>query len=199
MLNQLSISIPFNTLLISLDGWIIRDGNYPDFFSGQHCTFGLNINEKHHQFGLSKAQKKELIPAKDAAYLATGEVLYHNLDSGLLIIDFGVIAYLETSQYGSAVSPGDYLTGKISLCVDYYICKDYFRYHREDVPAMLYRWQVKEVLINSGPHNNSDNFFQRAYDEFVPIHKTYAWQDDNGFSDYLLRCQLLSEKPKAWW
>ena len=132
---------------------------------------------------------------REANYRVTGEVLYHDLDRGLLIIDFGLVAYLENSDYQNDLR-GKYLSGTLTLSVDYYIHKDFLRLE-EDTPALVYHWQISRIFLSTNAGKRVGMMGHRRYDQYKPRRRTDAWNETSGGLDnYLLSCERLCNTPR---
>jgi hypothetical protein len=82
----------------------------------------------------------------------------------------------------------------------------YFYFERlskdQEVPPLVYSRRIKsilrqcapfiEVVCDSGPHSGrkvlTRDVSKLRYEE---ISRTDAWQDDNSFGEYIIRCDLL--------
>jgi hypothetical protein len=184
---------------INLSAWIIQDGNYGDFSTGQHAEFALEFFR--YDIRLTECKEKSSILKKDwtkgfdlPMYEINAEVIY--LSNEVWVVDFGLCAFQETAP-PEGLSRGDFVRGGISLGVDPFF---YFeRLHAlPSMPPLIYSWRIKSIRIQTAPFIKKGNVFSRDEDKlgYKTIESTDAWKDDNGAGEYLLTCARLDITPK---
>jgi hypothetical protein len=71
--------------------------------------------------------------------------------------------------------------------------------------GLVYSWRITSVLRQTAPFieiatdsNRSGKMMVRDVSKlgYEEISRTHAWQDDNSFGEYILRCDLLPIPPK---
>jgi hypothetical protein len=178
--------------MVGLDSWIIQDGNYPDFATGQRTEFALEFASRDGLRRLDEAQEVDVHWIAGSHYEVTAQIVHD--EPNAQVLDFGILAYhfigIEDPEHQSHV--GAWVTGEINLSVDPFF---YFEeLAREDgFPALIYAWTVQEVLQKTGATTPQDSADRVAADKtpgFVTIENTDAWGDDRGLASYLLRCRL---------
>jgi len=190
---------------IGLSAWIVQDGNYPDFKVGQTAEFALEFwlpegIEPRIAIGVPSA-----INVGDSFYETVAEVVLQTAD--ITILDIGVLVYRESSSSLRSLFPlGSLVAVRLGLGVDPFF---YFEglSRVAEIPPLIYSWKILSILKQTGP------FIEKlaevgplvgskvrirdpqrlGYEEVL---KTDAWNDDDGYAEYLLRCDLLPIAPK---
>ena len=177
-------------LSVSLDAWIIQDGNYGDFHVGQHASFAI---EFYSEAGLSPSSPAiaSLTPESDSTYRAVGQVVHRGID--WWVIDVGLPMYMEQPP-PHGVQVGDWVSGTINVGVDPFF---YFERlsKRAASPELIFDWMIERIEMATAPLVEvSPRHFVRdpGGPARVAVPRTDAWQDDNGHGDYVLRCRRLS-------
>jgi hypothetical protein len=184
---------------IGLSAWIIQDGNYPDFAVGQTVEFAV-------EFYQQPATAIEVCKSEVVASQATGNSYSVVAEKVLVtdavtVLDIGILVYREGTSEFSNVERGDRIRTELELSVDPYF---YFESLSSDesIPPLIYSWRITsilrqtapfiEVASGSGGHRGA-KMMARDVSKlgYAQILKTDAWQDDNGFGEYILRCDLL--------
>jgi hypothetical protein len=182
---------------IGLSSWIIQDGNYGDFETGQHAEFALEFYSQTYR--KSDVSSKTLKKLGAAEYEIIGEVIY--LTPEVWILNFGICAFQE-SKPPEGISIGDFVVAKIHLGID-----PFFYFERlfalPKMPALIYSWKINAIgqqtapLIESHEPSGQKTLIR---DEkkvgYSVIAKTDAWKDDGGHAEYVLTCTLQDVQPK---
>lgn len=169
--------------LIGIDSWVIQDGNYPDFVTGQRADFALEFAGRRGLTVVEKAPGPRVEWIADSRYEVTAQIVHD--EPNALVLDFGLRAYrfigIEDPQHRSQV--GAWVTGEINLAVDPFFYKDELA-NEDGFPALSYSWIVQEVLRRrtdgGGP---------------LPIKETDVWGDVSTSPSYLLRCVSAGPGP----
>jgi len=174
-----------DTWLVGIDSWVIRDGNYPDFVTGQSAEFALEFASRGGLRRVDGTHEARVRWVGDSDYEVTAQVVHDKPNAQVL--DFGILAChfigIEDPEHRPQV--GAWVTGVVNVAVDPFFYVDELA--KEDgFPALIYAWTVQEVL-------------QRTADGplgLVPVERTDAWADTNPSPSYVLRCRLESG-PKS--
>jgi len=177
---------------ISVESWIIQDGNYPDFVVGSKNMFALEFWEPQRPLSKTTSTIKNMVHQQGPKYEVTGKVIVAT--EGILVLDFGILAYSDKVKLKTTITEGDFLTGTITLGIDYYLYQETL-YRDEKMPAMKYEWQIESIFINRGKWRQSGRTLTRINDVFENINKTDAWNDDSGRANYHIDCKLLEQEP----
>jgi hypothetical protein len=132
-----------------LEGWVLQDGNYPDFVSGARQEFAIEFDVRQDR-PLRYAAGGEIghrFTGSYSHYQVTGEVV-HVRDA--FVLDFGIRAYCNhlVPYQGRTVCVGDRLSGTVSLAVDPFF---YFEQlaQKRGMPPLVYSWNVTEVQLDT--------------------------------------------------
>jgi hypothetical protein len=181
---------------VNVNSWIIQDGNYQDFNKNEIYHFAIEFYSDN----LIETAQEEISSTRINAsnYKICGKVVFSSND--FVVIDIGVLIYSENKDI-SKYHVGDYLSGSIWLGIDPYFYFEY-GYKIEKIPALIYKWKIDKILIQTAPFIESIDTFGRKYlqrDELKLNHKevlkTNAWEDDNGNADYILICENSGQDP----
>jgi hypothetical protein len=178
--------------LVGLDSWIIQDGNYPDFLTGQRTEFALEFASRGGLKLLDVAQEVSVRWIEGSHYEVTAQIVHDKANAQVL--DFGILAYHFIGVEDPTHQPriGAWVTGEINLSVDPFFYFDQLA-HEEGFPALIYTWTLQEILQKVGeesPHIGADHVHAGTSQDFVRIEKTDAWGDDSTLPSYLLRCRM---------
>lgn len=165
---------------VGLDAWVLEDGNYPDFVTGERRQFALEL-------GYDRSDR--LVPlagapartcrhtGRGARYRVSGQLLRAATEpmTDAFVLDVGVLAYTQWLVLDDLQPPaaGDWLTGEIALAVDPFMYRDELA-ARPGMPPLAYTWTVEEVQLRAG-------------DAWQTVPRTRVWEDEGG---YRLRCRL---------
>jgi hypothetical protein len=189
---------------IGLNAWIIQDGNYPDFAVGETVEFAV-------EFYLRPGAPVDLCesevcarPITENGYAVVAEKVLATED--VTVLDVGILVYRDGALQLPETKVGDRLRTELGLSVDPF---HYFERLSQDVsvPALIYTWRITSILrqtapfvetiAKSGPFAGgtirSRDVSKLSYEE---IAKTNAWKDDDGYGEYILRCDLLPTVAK---
>jgi hypothetical protein len=182
---------------ISLNSWIIQDGNYPDLRVGQRASFALEFFSK--QLHVTSAVPKAVQHREESVYDITAEIVY--AQDEVWVIDFGLQAFRE-EPLPPDVTVGACVTGQIWLGVDPFF---YFEslYQRPAIPALIYTWHIDRITRDTAPFITTiDGQGRRVMTRdatktgYIDIPQTDAWNDDDGHADYILICSRQDEAPR---
>ena len=182
---------------IGLSSWIIQDGNYANFETGQVAEFALDFHAQAHRE--SSARLKSLKSLGDAKYEIVGEVIY--LTDEVWILDFGICAFQE-SKPPEGINVGSFIASEIRLGID-----PFFYIERlctlPKIPALVYSWKISTIGQQTAPFIETREPSGRKIlirDQkqlgYKTIGKTDAWKDDGGHAEYIFTCTRLDVPPK---
>ena len=163
--------------MVGLSAWIIQDGNYADFVTGQRADFALEFASRGGLIRVDEPQDLGVRWIAGSQYEVTARVVHDQPNAQVL--DFGILAYhfigIEDPEHQAQA--GSWVTGEIYLGVDPFF---YFQElaHEDGFPALIYTWTVQEVLQQTDEVGG-----------FVRIEKTDAWGDVSQVPHYLVRCR----------
>lgn len=178
--------------LVGLDSWVVQDGNYPDFVTGQRTEFAVEFASRGGLTLLDGPQEVSVRWIGGSHYEVTAQVVHDKPNAQVL--DFGILAYhfvgIEDPKHQTRI--GAWVTGEINLGVDPFFYFDQLA-HEEGFPDLIYTWTVQEILQKVGeesPHIGGDHVHADTSQDFVRIEKTDVWGDDSTLPSYLLRCRM---------
>ena len=188
-----------NTWTLGLDSWIIQDGNYGEFSTGQVAELAV---EYWAEAGLGHsdapaARRSEAL--LDATYDIEADVVFNN--DRVTVIDLGLSAYCETQGAGEGAFPvGTSVHGQVTLGVDHFF---YFERLSKvpELPPLVYTWMITRIRRQTAPFKQADaagKWLVRDETQWgwAEISRTDAWHDDDGRASYLLDCELQPVAPK---
>lgn len=175
--------------LVGLDSWIVQDGNYPDFITGQRTDFAVEFASRGGLQVLDGAHEVSVKWLHGSNYEVTAQIVHDKPNAQVL--DFGILAYHFIGIEDPMHEPrtGAWVTGRVNLGVDPFF---YFRQLALEpaFPALIYTWTVQEILLRQDG--------EEPLPTFTRIEKTDAWGDGSGLASYLLRCRMeLAPKSAA--
>jgi len=182
---------------IGLSSWIIQDGNYDNFETGQVAEFALEFYSK--TFQPSNTKQKSFKRLGAAKYEITGEVIY--LTPEVWVLDFGICAFQE-SKPPEGINVGSFVAAEIYLGIDPFF---YFErlYTLPKMSPLIYSWKINSIGQQTAPFiETREPSGQKVLirDEnklgYRTIAKTDAWKDDGGSAEYVLTCTRLNVPPK---
>lgn len=178
--------------LVGLDSWVVQDGNYPDFVTGQRTDFALEFASRGGLKMLEEAQEVSVRWIEGSHYEVTAQIVHDKPNAQVL--DFGILAYhfigIEDPTHQPQI--GAWVTGEINLSVDPFFYFDQLALE-EGFPALIYTWTVQEILQKVGeapPYIGADHVHADKSHDFIRIEKTDVWGDDSSLPSYLLRCRM---------
>jgi hypothetical protein len=189
---------------IGLSAWIIQDGNYPDFAVGDVVEFAVEYYQQPSaQVALVDAEPSARL-LRDSLYNAVAEKILQSGD--ITILNIGILVYREAEQSAVLGEPQTRFQTQLHLGID-----PFFYFERlskiPGVPPLVYSWRIASILQQtapfvestaaSGPHVGRPIMVRDPSKlGYKEIQKTNAWEDDNGFGEYVMRCELLPNDPK---
>lgn len=178
--------------LVGLDSWVVQDGNYPDFVTGQRTDFALEFASRGGLKMLDEAQEVSVRWIEGSHYEVTAQIVHDKPNAQVL--DFGILAYHFIGVEDPTHQPqiGAWVTGEINLSVDPFFYFDQLALE-EGFPALIYTWTVQEILQKVGeapPYISADHGHADKSHDFIRIEKTDVWGDDSSLPSYLLRCRM---------
>lgn len=144
---------------VLLAGWILQDGNYPEFVAGEPREFAL-------EFDVDGARPLRPDPRGAPGWEATGsgadlrvtaDVLFAHQardGRGCFVLDFGLRAFTchhPAPDSGEELRVGDRLSGIVSVGVDPFLYFEELTRRLPDVPELIYRWQVERIELDQTP------------------------------------------------
>ena len=178
--------------LVGLDSWIVQDGNYPDFVTGQRTGFALEFASRRGLRLLDGAQEVSVRWIEGSRYEVTAQIVHDKPNAQVL--DFGILAYhfigIEDPTHQPRIRA--WVTGEINLSVDPFLYFDQLA-HEDGFPALIYTWTVQEILQKVEGESlpiGDDHVHANTSQDFVRVEKTDAWTDDSTLPSYLLRCRM---------
>ncbi len=177
---------------IGLSAWIIQDGNYPDFERGQAAEFAVEFHSDNLAYTRSTGKSAHRID--DGRYQVVAEVAY--VSDELCVLDFGIAVFVAR-EHPSWVKPGVFVAGDVALQVDYYIYFE-FLHKLPDAPPLIYSWKIDGISMQTAPYILQGPTLVRDKSKLAyrDLEKTNAWQDDDGYAEYVLHCTKLGEPPR---
>ncbi len=177
------------TLNVSLDSWIIQDGNYPNFRVGEKKQFAIEFYP--HSLKPTGCNQHSAINIRLNLYKICGQLVFRTED--VCVLDMGFLAYQETPPPRFAPE-GSWVEGEIYLGIDPFA---YFE-HLKNIPGMpslTYGFLVREILLETTPWLTTSDASGRTRmvrdeqnESFKEVEKTDAWHDDGGHASYVLTC-----------
>lgn len=191
-------------LHIGICSWVIEDGNYDNFATGDDVKFALQFDSED----LVAAEENAALEAVHLSswkYKITAKVLF--VDEDCWVIDTGAFrAYTDDARTKSEAKAGDIVTGNITLWIDQYDYQE-FHYKNPEMPLLSYRWTVQKLQMYTAPYikaTTDDGVLVYQQDEsresFIDIIKTDASKDDERNATYLLFCTMQAgpELPEVY-
>ncbi|HTR38136.1 MAG TPA: hypothetical protein VMH80_19640 [Bryobacteraceae bacterium] len=184
---------------IGLSFWIIQDGNYPDFEIGQTVEFAVEFWCPE---GVAPLVSKGLTSATNVGghvYNTVAEVVVRN--TKITVLDIGILVYSQFAPLPASLPDGSRLEVQLALGVDPFSCGETLN-KDGDVLPLVYSWKILSILrqtapfverVQAGSKVRTRDPQKLGYEEIL---KTDAWRDDDGFAEYMLRCDLLPIPPK---
>lgn len=141
---------------IGLEGWVLQDGNYTDFVTGETRQFALecSYDRGNRLKGEAGAGIACRYTGSGTAYEVEAEVLRVNnqFREDAYVVDFGLRAYTCELLTKGMKSPrvGERVFGSLHLFVDYF---EYFERLGQlpGMPGLIYTWTVEEIQMDTTP------------------------------------------------
>lgn len=182
---------------ISLSSWIIQDGNYSDFHSGDHVAFAVECSG----FGL-------LLPSPppangrptahltdDDLYEVTGQIVHWTEQWQCL--DIGIVSFCQQPPILPS-RQGQWVNGWIDLAVDSYFYAAQLSL-QPDAPPRIYDWEIEAIEMRVAPYIEVAPRIKAPDSQRIqwqPVNQTDAWHDQGGLAEYRLHCRLLDRRPR---
>ena len=181
-----------NSLSVYLDRWVILDGNYGEFSVGAEGLIPLDFYP--HELKLTTPGKPHYETIEPGLYAATGKVVYaahgtHATDrrgqritcaGSVWVVDFGVLAYRESSGVPPDASVGSWVRGTVAFGVDPYRFREYYRYV-PGFPDIHSRLRIRQVLRR-----------MKDSETLESVESTNSSDDSEIW--YVIECELLDDK-----
>ena len=199
---------------IGLDGWVLQDGNYTDFVTGERRQFALEFGyrrDRRLRRGGTTVSPSCRYTGREITYEVSGELIRSSVEPHAegFVLDFGLRAYSNWAVLDDLEPPvaGDWLTGKVRLSVDPFFYMDHLS-QLPGMPALIYSWTVEEIQLDTSPGLRVE-FGHPLYvgpdegpmlvrdperESWRAIDQTRMW-DDAG--SYRLRCRLDDAEPTS--
>ena len=199
---------------IGLDGWVLQDGNYTDFATGERRQFALEFGyqrwKRLRAAAPSEQQTRCRHSGRDATYEVTGQLLRSTDEPAgdAFVLDVGLGTYCEWMVLDDLEPPaaGAWLTGEILLGVDHFAYMDRLA-SLAAMPPLIHTWVIEEIQLETTPlvrvehghplYNGPDEGPQPVRDPsreaWRTIERTRMWDDGGG--TYRLRCTLVDTAP----
>jgi hypothetical protein len=184
-------------LTIALDSWIIQDGNYGEFQTGDVTTFAVEFWTQDHALALAAPAPAgpSIQHVTDATYRIHAPIVY--LAPRWWVIDIGIPVFQEqVPPAGTAL--GQWVQGEINLGIDPFFYFERLAQARES-PPLIFEWTIDAIDMQTAPIVETSPGI-RARDParhgWKRIAQTDAWHDDTGDATYLLHCRLKNRAPR---
>ncbi len=184
-----------DALRLGLDAWIVQDGNYGDFETGDKAAFAVEFHAPE-----LRAPHPNADPAvgatwkRDSTYGITGRVLH--VTPRWWVLDIGLPIYNEHPLEGLRI--GDRVVGEAYLGVDHFAYFERLALE-SDAPPLIHDWRIEAIDLDATPWvETAPRHFQRDAERVAwrNVGRTNAWKDDGGRAAYVLHCQRASEAPR---
>jgi len=179
-------------LIIGLDSWVIQDGNYKDFKTGDIVSFALEFYSKSLQ--KSNNINTTIEHLKEDLYYVRAKVKYVKKNQVWVIEWYkDGCQYMAYQEGACEFEEGDIIEGTIHLGIDPFFYLESYRY-KKDFPKMHYRWEIKKIELETTPWEEITPFYfkrDESKKSFASINKTDAHNDLDGDATYLLCCKRL--------
>lgn len=194
---------------IGLSGWVLADGNYTDFVTGDRRQFAL-------EFTYSRSARLRPVPGSSRSCRYTGRATAYDVTGPLrlsapeqmgdaFVLDFGLSAYSSWMVLDDLEPPraDQWLSGEVSLNVDPFEYMDRLA-GLPGIPPLIYTWTVEEIKLDTtpcvrvdyghplyphclGPDEGPTSVPDPSRESWQSVPRTHARQYDNS---YRLRCTL---------
>lgn len=174
-------------IVISLDSWIIQDGNYGDFQVGDITEFALEF----YPVDIRKHGDVKSITRRDhSTYTLNAEVIY--IDNEAWVIDFGLKAF-EEQKIPKGIKVGDFVSGEFVIGIDPFFYFENLK-QKSTFPDITYKWKIDKIEMETTPLiETSPKYFERdkENESYIEVQKTDAWKDFDGNASYYLYCETI--------
>jgi hypothetical protein len=142
---------------IGLACWVLQDGNYTDFVTGERRQFAVEFGyarTKRLEPSIHHAEPRCRYSGRDTTYEVAGPLLRSATEpmKDAFELDFGLRAYAEWMVLDDLQPPaaGQWLSGEVTLSVDYFAHMDDLA-QRPGMPALIYTWTIEEIQLDTTP------------------------------------------------
>lgn len=181
---------PMQRVAVGVDSWIIQDGNYGDFATGDSQKFALEFGGKGLAPSAKKGRNAQLL--NTSIYRIRAEVVF--VHPKVWVIDFGVRAFWE-SEPPSFAEAGSWIEGDVFVGIDPFFYTEYLR-KLPDMPNLYYEWKIMAISRDDTPwlsrvNERGGTTLSRdlTRERWSEVPRTAAWDDDGGRSSYVLQCE----------
>lgn len=177
-----------------LGRWVLQDGNYTDFVTGERRQFALEFWwRRDHRLRPEPAATAPRCrhTGRDAWYDVTGTLqrVPDRRRTATYVLDVGVGAYHESpDEHPGQTADDGWVTGEIGLGVDPFPYMDHLA-ALPGMPPLIHSWTVEEIKLDVAPRDSA-----RSTAEWRTVDRTRSGEDAG---DYLLRCTLHDARPVA--
>ncbi|HEX2085329.1 MAG TPA: hypothetical protein VHF89_06565 [Solirubrobacteraceae bacterium] len=185
---------------LSIAAWVIQDGNYADFTTGQRVELAVEFYppeplSRGEGGARSAVGTRSAVGDGDGWYSVDATVAALVEDAWFL--DCGILVFQDQPP-PEGIGVGDAVRGRVLLSVDPFF---YFESHarRPEVPAAIYTWDLLRIRRETAPYVLDDSGVyvrDESRRKLVEVDATDAWHDDGGFAEYVFDCRLLDVPPK---
>lgn len=174
---------------ISLDSWIVQDGNYDDFAVGDQRRFAVEFFD----LGLARtaARGRTLERGSNDTYHAVAEVLWTSDEAW--VIDCGLRVF-RNARPPEGIGVGDWIEGTVALGIDPFFYKEELS-QLHGFPSLTYTWNISGIQREDTPwlverNDRGAEVYSRdkKNESWISVEQTDAWGDDFGRANYLLHC-----------
>ena len=126
---------------LGIAAWVIEDGNYPDFRTGQEFECALCFGGVA---SLAATDQRQVSMSPAGCDLGSYDVVARviHADDEISVIDCGLRAYTRDTGYGT-IERNEFVAGCIGFNVDPYDYREFWS-KRLGIP-MIYRWRVERI------------------------------------------------------
>jgi hypothetical protein len=178
----------------SIAAWVIQDGNYPDFKSGQRAEFAVEFYAPE-RLTRGPGGARSAAGEGNGWYELSGTVVA--VTESAWFVDCGIVVYDERPP--KRIRVGDGVAGRVLLSVDHYMYFESLAKQRE-APSLIYTWDLVRIRRETAPYvpDKSGRLYVRdeAKRGLVEVAGTDAWEDDDGHAEYVFDCRLRDLPPK---
>jgi len=178
------------SLNIGLDSWIIQDGNYPDFATGQKTQFALEFSP--HSVEASESKSPSATHLKASRYQVCAQVAY--VADRVWVLDMGFLAYqhIQPPEYARK---GRWVEGEVYIGIDPFVYFENLK-NLQGMPVLTYNFMVEQILLETTPWLTQKGITVRdeQNESYKEIAETDAWNDDGGNASYILKCVFIDRR-----
>ncbi len=184
-------------LNVGVDSWIIQDGNYGDFNTGQKIEFALEFYPI--SLNRSNCNENKFVNIEWNRYKICGQVVF--VSKNVWVIDCGILVYQNVNP-PKFVSKGMFVEGEIYFGIDPFMYFEGLK-NLKGMPDLTYNFIIEQIFLETTPWikrlpNDSEPISKitnreilvrdKENESFSEVAETDAWNDDSGHGAYILRC-----------